>query len=268
MAWDGTEATGPVLFQSTSASVDSSTSGIAEFDFPIPNLTLVPGNKYVFFVLASAGGGGAAAARFAVTGDSTSYAGGNFVFTDSGGTFSNLNNPWLQADTASGFGDAVFEASFNTSPTPTPTSTATPSPTSTPTPTATPTPTPTATPTPTPTPTSRTLAIVQPSLRIFYAPFFNTSSTEQFRLINPGKAALNINSVTISSPFRITGSTCVVGIGTLAAGKSCLVKVDFRATHAFLTTGTLSFSDSAANSPQTASLYGIGLFLFQGSLSQ
>ena len=84
MAWDGTEATGPVLFQSTSASVDSSTSGIAEFDFPIPNLTLIPGNKYVFFVLASAGGGGAAAARFAVTGDSTSYAGGNFVFTDSG----------------------------------------------------------------------------------------------------------------------------------------------------------------------------------------
>ncbi len=104
MAWSGTEATGPVLFQSTSASVDSSTSGIAEFDFPIPNLTLIPGNKYVFFVLASAGSGGAAAARFAVTGDSTSYAGGNFVFTDSGGTFSNLNNPWLQADTASGFG--------------------------------------------------------------------------------------------------------------------------------------------------------------------
>ncbi len=283
MAWDGTEATGPVLFQSAPTSVDSSTPGIAEIDFPIPNVTLIPGNKYVFFVLASAGGGGAAAARLAVTGDSTSYAGGNFVFTDSGGAFSNLNNPWLQTDTASGFGDAVFEASLNSSPTPTPTPIATAPPTGTPTPTATPTPTPTGTPTPTPTatptatptgtatptatptPTPRTLAIVRPPFGVFYPPF---RSTQQFRLINTGKAALNINSVNVSSPFRITGSTCVVGIGTLAVGKSCLVKVDFRARHAFLTIGTLSFSDSAANSPQTASLYGITLFLFQGSLSQ
>ena len=94
---------------------------------------------------------------------------------------------------------------------------------------------------------------------------FNTSSPQQFRLINTGKAALNITKVAITSPFRITASTCVVGTGTLGAGQSCLVKVDFKATHAFLTTGTLSFSDSAANSPQTASLYGIGLFLFGGS---
>ena len=82
--------------------------------------------------------------------------------------------------------------------------------------------------------------------------------------MNTGKAPLKINGVTISSAFRITGNTCVVG-GTLAAGKSCVVKVDFKATHALLTTGTLSFSDSAANTPQTASLYGIGLFLFGGS---
>jgi hypothetical protein len=82
---------------------------------------------------------------------------------------------------------------------------------------------------------------------------------------NPGNAALNINKVAISSPFRIIGNTCGA---TLGMGQSCVVKVDFKATHAFLTTGTLSFSDSAANSPQTASLYGLGLFLFGGSLSQ
>ena len=73
---------------------------------------------------------------------------------------------------------------------------------------------------------------------------------------------MSISSVTLSSLFRITGSTCG---GTLTVGKSCVVKVDFKATHALLTTGTLSFSDSAANSPQTASLLGIGVFLFGGS---
>ena len=123
--------------------------------------------------------------------------------------------------------------------------------------------TPTGTPTPTATPTStpRIIAEVQPSIGVFYSPFFNTSPTQQFRLTNTGNAALNIKSVTISSPFRITGSTC----GGTAVGESCVVKVDFKATHALVTTGTLSFSDSAANSPQTASLYGIGLFLFEGS---
>ncbi len=149
--------------------------------------------------------------------------------------------------------------------TPTPTPTATPTPTPTPTPTATPTGTPTPTTTPTATPTPRVIAEVQPSIGVFYSPFFNTSPTQQFRLTNTGNAALNIKSVTISSPFRITGSTCVVGTATLAAGKSCVVKVDFKATHALVTTGTLSFSDTAANTPQTASLYGIGLFLFGGS---
>ena len=69
-------------------------------------------------------------------------------------------------------------------------------------------------------------------------------------------------SVTISSPFRIIGNTCV---GRLDVGKNCVVKVDFKADHALLTVGTLSFRDSAANSPQTASLYGIDLFLFGGS---
>ncbi len=148
-------------------------------------------------------------------------------------------------------------------PTPTATPTSTPTPTPTPTPTATPTRTPTATPTAAPTP--RDIAELQPSFGVFYSRFFNTSSTQQFRLTNTGKAALNIKGVTISSAFRITGGTCVVGTATLAAGKSCVVKVDFKATHALLTTGTLSFSDSAANTPQTASLYGIGLFLFGGS---
>ncbi|MGA2049184.1 MAG: putative Ig domain-containing protein [Terracidiphilus sp.] len=116
MAWDGSEATGAVLFQSAPMSVNSATPGLAEVDFPITNVTLTAGNTYVFFLLAGAGSGGAATARFAITGNSSSYAGGNFVFTDSQGVFANLSNPWLQTDTASKFGDAVFAATFSTSP--------------------------------------------------------------------------------------------------------------------------------------------------------
>ena len=107
--------------------------------------------------------------------------------------------------------------------------------------------------------------MVQPSSGVFYSPFFNTSTTHKFRLVNTGNAALSISSVTVSSLFRITGNTCV---GTLASGKSCVVKVDFRATRALPTIGTLSFSDNASNSPQTATLAGIGVFLFGGSLSE
>ena len=84
-------------------------------------------------------------------------------------------------------------------------------------------------------------------------------------MTNTGNAPLNNIKITISSPFKITVGNCGA---TLGAGQSCVVKVNFKATHAFVTTGTLSFSDSAANTPQTATLYGIGLFLFGGSLSQ
>jgi len=76
---------------------------------------------------------------------------------------------------------------------------------------------------------------------------------------------LKVSNITISSSFFITGKTCV---GTLAVGQSCYVNVSFKPTHWLLTTGMLGFSDSAANTPQTASLYGISLSLFQGSLSQ
>jgi hypothetical protein len=112
MAWDGSEAKGSVLYQSPSATVDSNTSGIAVFDFPIPDVSLTSGSTYVFFLLAGAGSGGAATAKFAVTGDNSSYTGGNFVFTSSGGSFANLSTAWQQPDTPGVFGDAVFTATL------------------------------------------------------------------------------------------------------------------------------------------------------------
>jgi hypothetical protein len=103
--------------------------------------------------------------------------------------------------------------------------------------------------------------MVQPSSATLYSYFLNPSSAREFRLVNTGNSALNIKAVTITSPFRIIANGCV---GTLAVGHACSVNVNFRATHAYLISGTLSFSDSAANSPQTASLRGVGVFLFQG----
>jgi len=113
MAWDGKEAIGTVLYQSSATNIDSSAQGLNVIDFPIDSLTLTPGDTYVFFLLAAPGSGGPATAALAVTGDSNSYAGGNFVFTNSNGSISNLSTPWTQTDAASSFGDTVFSATFN-----------------------------------------------------------------------------------------------------------------------------------------------------------
>ena len=112
MAWNGSEATGSVLYQSTAQTVNSSTVGLATIDFPISNLALTPGDTYVFFLLASPGTGGAATAQFGVTGNNSAYSGGNFVYTDSQGSFANLETAWLQSGANSVFGNAAFEATF------------------------------------------------------------------------------------------------------------------------------------------------------------
>ncbi len=112
MAWDGEEATGPVLYQSSPLATDPTAQGLSTLDFPVNSVTLTPGSTYVFFVLAAPGSGGPATAAFAVTGDSTSYAGGNFVYTQTGGDTANLSQPWQQAGTVGTLGDSAFSATF------------------------------------------------------------------------------------------------------------------------------------------------------------
>jgi hypothetical protein len=111
MAWDGTEATGSPLFTSDPITISSATSGIGLVQFPM-NITVTPGSKYVFFLYASPGTGAVATANLGITGSNTSYSGGNVVFTESFGTFSNVTTAWTQNDGDSVFGDAAFAAFF------------------------------------------------------------------------------------------------------------------------------------------------------------
>lgn len=83
----------------------------------------------------------------------------------------------------------------------------------------------------------------------------STSSPNTLTLSNTGDATLNMSDVIISGDFAISSNTCT---GSVAAGKNCAVEVTFKPTVAGVRTGTVSFSDDAAGSPQTVALSGTG----------
>ena len=88
---------------------------------------------------------------------------------------------------------------------------------------------------------------------------FTTSSTGSVTVRNTGTATLNISSITItgtnSSDFRISSNSCGA---TLAVNSTCTVGVRFTPQVAGARTAALTFTDSAANSPQNVSLSGTG----------
>jgi nucleoside-specific outer membrane channel protein Tsx len=85
----------------------------------------------------------------------------------------------------------------------------------------------------------------------------NTSSAPKtVTLKNTGNATLDISAITISGDFAIYATTCGA---TLAAGKTCKLKVTFTPTQLGARTGTLTFTDNAPNSPQTVPLSGTGV---------
>ena len=76
---------------------------------------------------------------------------------------------------------------------------------------------------------------------------------------NTGTATLNISNIATTGDFALFAVPPKKACGsTLAAGKSCIVKVSFSPTQKGLRTGTLSFTDNAPGSPQTVSLSGTG----------
>jgi hypothetical protein len=83
----------------------------------------------------------------------------------------------------------------------------------------------------------------------------NTSATKSVTLTNNQNFALVFSSIATSGDFAIASNTCGTGI---AAGATCAVGVTFSPTATGARTGTLTFSDNAANSPQTVSLTGTG----------
>jgi hypothetical protein len=76
-------------------------------------------------------------------------------------------------------------------------------------------------------------------------------------LKNSGTTLLTISAININGNFAISANTCIGA--ALTMGKYCEVSVTFTPTVLGLQAGTLSFTDNAANSPQTLPLSGKGV---------
>jgi kumamolisin len=157
-----------------------------------------------------------------------------------------------------------------TAPTPTATATSAPTPpstaTATPTETATPSPTPTSTAAPTITATSGPTATASPSPqtgRLIVVPsdvsFADTPGHQtpprRVTAINVSRPQIEIRQVFISGAgFSIVDNGCQ---GTLSKSDRCSVVVGFSPQRTGKSEGTLTFVDSAENSPQIVRLQGI-----------
>ncbi len=82
-----------------------------------------------------------------------------------------------------------------------------------------------------------------------------TSAAKKVTLKNNLPTTLTGISYSTKAPFAVSTSSCTT---TLASKKSCTISVTFSPTATGTATGTLTVSDSANNSPQTASLSGTG----------
>jgi phospholipase C len=101
-------------------------------------------------------------------------------------------------------------------------------------------------------------AVLSPSSVAFAAQFLDTTSAvKTFTLQNYQTEPLNIAEISTSGDFAQT-SNCPLSPNTLAAKLSCKISVSFTPTAVGARTGTLTVSDSASNSPQTAALSGTG----------
>ncbi len=83
-----------------------------------------------------------------------------------------------------------------------------------------------------------------------------TSAAQAVTVSNMGTAALNLNPITSpTGDYAISANTCGA---TLASGSTCSVSITFKPTATGTRTGTLTVLSDATNSPQSASLTGIG----------
>ena len=84
-----------------------------------------------------------------------------------------------------------------------------------------------------------------------------TSSPTSITLYNFQTVPLTISGISASGNFSTT-STCPLSPATLGARSTCTISVTFTPTTLGTLTGTLTITDSASNSPQTAQLSGTG----------
>ena len=85
------------------------------------------------------------------------------------------------------------------------------------------------------------------------------SGAKKVTLTNTGNATLNISSIVPSGDFALAPAPPKKACGsTVAAGKSCIIKVTFTPTQTGLRTGAVTITDNAPDSPQSVALSGTG----------
>ncbi|HEX4788846.1 MAG TPA: choice-of-anchor D domain-containing protein [Actinospica sp.] len=82
----------------------------------------------------------------------------------------------------------------------------------------------------------------------------NSSSSQSVTVTNSGTSAATVSGVSVSGPFSQT-NTC----SSLAVGASCTVSVTYKPTAAGASTGSLTVTSNANNSPTTVGLSGSGI---------
>jgi len=106
---------------------------------------------------------------------------------------------------------------------------------------------------------SASVSLAPHSLCFGNQPVATTSSAETITLSNSGSTAVSISGLAIgganSGDFAEIADTCG---SPLAAGGACTIGVTFTPSSAGQRTATLSITDSASGSPQTASFTGTG----------
>ncbi len=86
-----------------------------------------------------------------------------------------------------------------------------------------------------------------------------TGAAKKVTVSNTGASTLNISNIATTGDFALASFTSKSKCGsTLAAGKSCIVKVTFTPTQKGTRTGSLNFTDNAPGSPQSVALSGTG----------
>jgi chitinase len=99
-----------------------------------------------------------------------------------------------------------------------------------------------------------TLTLSPSSFNFGSTPVGTGTAWETFTLSNSSSSAVSISNVTVSGPF-VVSSNCG---SSVAANASCPIYVYFAPTTSGAASGTLTVTDAASNSPQTAALSGTG----------
>ncbi len=86
------------------------------------------------------------------------------------------------------------------------------------------------------------------------------ATAKTIKLTNSGNATLNIATIGVSGDFtqNVVGKGNCLNGGTVLAGASCSIKINFTPSATGVRTGTVTITDNAPNTPQTVTMSGTG----------